>query len=501
MAQIPNADLLRRTLTGEIKADEDCLKTILNVPQNVDIIFRPFEAGGVAFCVVFTEGMAKEDKIADFILRACHACDARGADVAPHERAQWVMKNAITLPQARLEGRISALVEQILGGMSVLLIDGCTEALLMETRGFEKRAVQRTFSESVVTGAQEGFVESIRTNITLLRRYVQSPSLVTEMMTVGTRVPLRIAIVHMKGVAREETLDQLRKRLKGITAAAVQGLGQLEQLIEDRPFALVPQMLMTERPDRAASCVLDGQIVVFADGSPYALVAPVTLFHLLHASDDTFMRWQYGSFLRIIRMFGVLFSLLLPGAYIALTLFHPQLIPMALLTSIAETRAQVPFSALTEVLLMEFSFYLINEASTRIPSQMGAVIGIVGGLILGQAAVSASIISPIVIIVVAMTGLGNFVIPNYGFTVGMTILRILIILVCAVFGLYGLILSVFLLLCHLCSLRSLNAPFFAPVAPYRPHNPDIFLRLPIWLQKRLLFLARDDSWIRKEEKR
>ena len=200
-------------------------------------------------------------------------------------------------------------------------------------------------------------------------------------------------------------------------------------------------------------------------------------------------------------MLGALFSLLLPGAYIALTLYHPHLIPMALLTSIAETRAQVPFTALTEILLMEFSFYLINEASTRIPSQMGSVIGIVGGLILGQAAVSASIISPIVIIVVAITGLGNFVIPDYGFTIGLTILRIAIILASALLGLYGLALSMFALLCHLCSLRSLGAPFMAPVAPFRPHNPALLLRLPIWMQKRLLFFARRDSWMRKEKRK
>lgn len=383
--------------------------------------------------------------------------------------------------------------------MTALVIDGCKDGLLMETRGFEKRAVQRTISESVVAGSQEGFVESLRTNITLMRRYVQSPCLITEMTTVGTRVPLRIAILYMKGVTREDTLAEMRRRIKTITAAVVHGLGQLEQLIEDSPFALTPQMMLTERPDRAASCVLDGQIIVLADGAPYALVAPVTLFHLLHASDDTFMRWQYGSFLRMIRMLGILFSLILPGAYVALTLYHPHLIPMALLTSIAETRAQVPFSALTEVLLMEFSFYLINEASTRIPSQMGSVIGIVGGLILGQAAVSASIISPIVIIVVALTGLGNFVIPDYGFTVGTTILRIAIVLVSAMLGLYGLVLSVFLILCHLCSLRSLGAPFMAPVAPFRPHNPDILLRLPLWLQKKLLFLAKRRSWMRKED--
>lgn len=499
MADMPHADLLRSALTGVLETDVGHLKTIFNSPENADIIFRPIAAGGFSLCAVYTEGMARDDKIADFIVRACQSFDTNAQAIAPESRAEFLLKNAVAIPQARLEYRLGELVQQILGGMTALIIDGCKDGLLMETRGFEKRAVQRTISESVVVGSQEGFVESLRTNITLMRRYVQSPCLITEMTTVGTRVPLRIAILYMKGVTREDTLAEMRRRIKTITATVVHGLGQLEQLIEDRPFALTPQMMLTERPDRAAACVLDGQIIVLADGAPYALVAPVTLFHLLHASDDTFMRWQYGSFLRMIRMLGILFSLILPGAYVALTLFHPHLIPMALLTSIAETRAQVPFSALTEVLLMEFSFYLINEASTRIPSQMGSVIGIVGGLILGQAAVSASIISPIVIIVVALTGLGNFVIPDYGFTVGTTILRIAIVLVSAMLGLYGLVLSIFLILCHLCSLRSLGAPFMAPVAPFRPHNPDILLRLPLWLQKRLLFLAKRRSWMRKED--
>ena len=498
MADMPHADLLRGELTGALEKDTQTLRTIFGLPENADIVFRPFDAGGFSLCAIYTEGMAQSDKVADFILRACHAFDAGADAVAPQARAEYLLKNAVCIPQARLEERFAELVRQILGGMTALCIDGCQEALLMETRGFEKRAVQRTISESVVVGSQEGFVESLRTNITLMRRYVQSPALITQMTTVGTRVPLNIAILYMKGVVREDTLSELLRRVKSVTAATVQGLGQLEQLIEDRPFSLTPQMLLTERPDRAAACVQDGQIVILADGAPYALIAPVTLFHLLHASDDTFMRWQYGSFLRLIRMLGVLFSLLLPGAYIALTLYHPHLIPMALLTSIAETRAQVPFTALTEVLVMEFSFYLINEASTRIPSQMGSVIGIVGGLILGQAAVSASIISPIVIIVVALTGLGNFVVPDYGFTVGLTILRIAIILASALLGLYGLALSMFALLCHLCSLRSLGAPFMAPVAPFRPHDPDIFLRLPLWMQKRLLFLARRDSWMQKE---
>ena len=287
---------LRGEITGRLQTDMENFKAIFGLPENADIVLRPFEAGGFSLCAVYTEGMAQDGKVADFILRACHAFDAGAERVAPNERAGFLLKNAVCIPQARVERPCSGIGAQILGGMTALLIDGCADALLMETRGFEKRAVQRTVTESVVIGSQEGFVESLRTNITLMRRYVQSPALISEMTTVGTRVPLRIAMLYMKGVAREETLAQMRRRLKCVSAATVQGLGQLEQLIEDRPFSLTPQMLLTERPDRAASCVQDGQIVILADGAPYALIAPVTLFHLLHSSDDTFMRWQYGSF-------------------------------------------------------------------------------------------------------------------------------------------------------------------------------------------------------------
>ena len=200
MADMPHADLLRSALTGVLETDVGHLKTIFNSPENADIVFRPIAAGGFSLCAVYTEGMARDDKIADCIVRACQSFDTNAQGVAPESRAEFLLKNAVAIPQARPEYRLGELVQQILGGMTALVIDGCKDGLLMETRGFEKRAVQRTISESVVAGSQEGFVESLRTNITLMRRYVQSPCLITEMTTVGTRVPLRIAILYMKGV-------------------------------------------------------------------------------------------------------------------------------------------------------------------------------------------------------------------------------------------------------------------------------------------------------------
>ena len=289
-------------------------------------------------------------------------------------------------------------------------------------------------------------------------------------------------------------MDALRARVKRVSAPAVNGIGALQQLIEDHPGALLPQMLQTERPDRAAACLLEGQALLLMDNSPYALAAPVSLFHQIHASDDTFARWQYGSFLRVIRLVGMLLSVFLPGLYVALTGYHLHLIPMSLLTSIAEARANVPFPILAEILIMEFSFYLINEAGTRMPQQIGSALGIVGALILGQAAVSASIISPILIIIVALSGLGNYAMPDYGFSLGLILYRLGVIAAAALFGLYGICAAAFCIVAGLCGMTSLGAPYFAPVAPPRPHNPDLLLRLPLWLQRRVTWGHRP-NWM------
>lgn len=498
MTEKPHAELLNASLTGELLQDVRTIKEIMYYPENKDIVFREFDVLDFRVCLIYVEGMVNTDAIGKFIIRAGELSAGGGSYPAPPQRAEYLKTNVIGIPQTDTEERVGMLVQQIMAGMSVLLIDRCAEGLTLETRGYERRSVDRTQNESVVVGSQEGFVENLRTNTTLMRRYVQTPEMVTEFLEVGTRVQLRLAIMYMKGVVDEQTLKELKRRLLTVEAATVQGLGQLQQMIEDHPYAILPQMLQTERPDRAASCIMDGQIVLFADNSPYALIAPVTVFHLLHSSDDTFLRWQYGTFLRIIRLIGATLSLFLPGVYIALTLFHPHLIPMGLLTAIAETRADVPFSILAEVLIMEASFYLINEAGTRIPSQIGSALGIVGALILGQAAVSASVISPILIIIIALTGLGNYAIPSYPFSLGIILYRLGIEIAAAFLGLCGIALAALIIFCQLCGMKSFGVDYFAPVAPYRPHNPDIILRLPMKFQKKMLFFAQKHSWMRKD---
>ena len=478
--------LQRAALVPTLNDNVSRFRTLLHADVNSDAQFRFIECAGTRLCVLYIEGMADDRKISDFILRACveHATEQpRRID------ATYLMEKVVEIAQCEAEQRVSEILDSVVTGMTAVLIDGCDEAVMLETRGYPARQVNRTTNESVVIGAQEGFVESLRTNMTLMRRYVPCSDLITECVSVGTQVPSRVTMVYLGNVADSAVVDAVRRRLKGIDAGTVQGLGAVQQHIEDQPWALLPQMLQTERPDRAASCVMDGQVVVLAENSPYALIAPITLFHQLHASDDSFSRWQYGTFLRLIRIIGMLISVFLPGLYIALTDYHMHLLPLSLLGSIAEARANVPFPILIEILIMEFSFYLINEAGTRIPQQIGSALGIVGALILGQAAVSASIISPILIIIVAITGLGNYAIPDYGFGIGLVICRLFIIACGAAFGLYGFCIGAFVLSVSLCGMKSFGFPYMAPVAPPRPHNPDLLVRLPIWLQKRPMYFA------------
>ena len=488
----PHSDLIRGVLCDDLDQNLHRFKAILNEGVNADAHFREFMAGNTRLCVIYIEGMASDQKIADFILRACASDLPAGMERFTPED---LMARVVEIAQCDTENRVPEILSSVVTGMAAVLVEDANTALVLETRGYPARSVDKTTNETVVLGAQEGFVESLRTNITLLRRYLPSPHLVTEALSVGTAVPCRLSLVYLDGVANPEIIQRLKARLKRLDAPTVQGIGELQQLIEDRPTALLPQFLQTERPDRAASCLMDGQLVLLADNSPCALVLPVSLFHLLHAPDDAFARWQYGTFLRLIRVAGMLLSVFLPGLYIALTDYHMHLIPMSLLTSISEARVNVPFPILVEILIMEFAFYLINEAGTRMPRQIGSALGIVGALILGQAAVAASIISPILIIIVAITGLGSYATPDYSFSLGLVIYRLFVILCGALLGLYGICIAGFCIAVSVCGLRSLGVPYTEPVAPPRPHNPDILLRLPSWLQRRPLSWARHPSWI------
>lgn len=470
-------------VSKEIDINKSYIKDMFSLPQNQDIVIREFNiAHKTKAVLVFVDGMVDKTTINQFVLPQLmepkYFEDFSGNDIIKH-----IMENVLSITQLTKISDFKNIIVQILNGLSALFVDGCSEAILIESRGFEKRNIDKPVTEQVVKGSQEAFTENLRTNLTLLRRIVKNRKLITEIIPVGKANKVNSAILYIEGITNPNIVKEVRRRIKNIDIDFVEGNGMLEQLIEDKPWAIFPQVVSTERPDRASSFLMEGQVVIITEGCPFAMAAPTSFFRLFHSSEDASLRWQYGTFLRLIRLVGVVSALLLPGLYVALSLYHIELIPTPLLQSIIRTRANVPFPTIVELLLMEISFELIREAGVRIPGVIGQTIGIVGALILGQVAVAAGIASPMLIIIVAITGLGSFTMPNFAMAISIRILRYFIIIAGAIAGFYGVFLALSVILALGCNMKSFGVPFFAPIAPKTKANPDIIIRQPIYNQK------------------
>ena len=480
-------------LTEGLYINLEIFRGRLCVPDNADVLIRRFRSGAFESALLAIDGMCDTREIDEQILKPCMDLpqDA-GEAVPPDARIRYLMENAVSILPMKYKTNMDEIIADALSGQSVLLCAGCKTACVMDTRGFEKRTIGKPDAERVVLGPHESFSESIRTNITLIRRIVQRETLVTEFLSVGGRMKTRCALLYLRGTADEAMLARIRKRMQAISYDFAMTTGEIEQFIEESPLSIIPSCVRTERPDRAASFLAEGQAVILTDGSPAALGAPATLWHQLHTPDDTAMRWQYGTFLRAVRMLGVALHVLLPGVFLALLRFHQDLFSPMLLTSVYETGSRVPVPVFLEALLMTLAFDLISEAGLRAPGTMGNALGIVSGLILGQSAVSADVVSPLLLIVVAASGLGGFCVPNYALSIGLKIVQLMLLCAGAAGGLYLIALVLLVLLCALCRMESISSPLTAPVTPPRRGNPDILLRLPLRFQKARAFFAANE---------
>ncbi|MGQ9711864.1 MAG: spore germination protein [Desulfotomaculales bacterium] len=375
------------------------------------------------------------------------------------------------------------LVDGVLEGSTALVFDGIDKALIVETKGYDYRAVDKPSVEAVVRGPQEAFTENFRTNTALVRRILRAPELVTEILQVGRVGRTFVAVMYLDGIANPRVVEEVRRRISSVKTDFVNDSGLLEQFIEDAPLGLAPQTLATERPDRVAANLAEGRVAILVGGSPFALVVPATFYSVFQTAEDAYVRWPFGSALRLVRFLGLMAALFLPGVYVAISGYHHEMIPTDLLVAMTGSRERVPFPTVVEMLTMDIAFELIREAGVRIPGTVGTMLGIVGALILGQAAVAANIVSPIVIIIVAMTAIGSFAIANYFLSLSIRYLRFVYTLLGAFLGFYGMVLGVFLHVSLLANVRSFGVPYLAPAAPEGRTGPDLILRGPAWKQE------------------
>ncbi|GMA50221.1 spore germination protein [Alicyclobacillus contaminans] len=488
-------------LPADIDEAQAMLKHIFHLPQNKDIVIREFFIGTeprIKALAVFVDGMSDKNIINTHILEPLMILTQLG-----HEQASHTMD---TVKAALLPG--NQVVEfdcwkdvtaGILTGSTVVFVDGCASALMVETKGWEHRMVGLTQTEAVVRGPHDAFTESFRANTALVRARLRSENLVTEMLSVGRLAKTDVAIMYVAGLTNEQLVQEVKRRIQAIDVDYLAESGLLEQFIADNPYMVVPQSLSTERPDRIAHMLSEGHVAIFVGNNPYVLAVPVVFWTLMHSPEDAYLQWPFGTFLRGLRWVSLLVALLMPALYVAITNFHPEMLPTDLLLAIAGSREQVPFPVILEVMLMEFAIELIREAGIRIPSAIGPTIGIVGALIIGQAAVQAGIVSPLLVIVVAVTALASFSIPNYTLGFGVRLLRFVFLIAAAMFGFYGITLTFCLMLARLAVQRSFGVPIFAPVTPSMGASPDVLRRgQAFMMNKRPSYLQTRDT--RRQQK-
>lgn len=370
-------------------------------------------------------------------------------------------------------------IDRILSGDTVIYIEEMKVAISVETKGWVSRSVEQPDTESVVRGPREGFVETLQTNLSLIRRKIKNPKLKFESLKLGEQTNTDICIGYIKGIANEVVIETVRRRLRKIKIDAILESGYIEAFIEDAPFSLFPTVGNSEKPDVIAAKLLEGRVAIFCDGTPFVLTVPYLFIESLQVSEDYYSNAYFASLLRIFRFIALFISTMAPAFYVALIAFHQGVIPFKLLLTITASREGIPFSPFIEALGMGIVFELIKEAGIRMPRQIGQAVSIVGALVLGQAAVEAGLVSTLMVIVTAITAISSFVIPSLGDM--MPILRIAMLVVANILGFMGIELLMIGVLAHLCTLRSFGVPYMAPFAPLNGMDlKDTFIRVPLW---------------------
>ena len=464
---------------SDIKANLKRIREDFNIPQNSDVIIRELKiCGYIDAFLVFINGLIDKKILNEVVLKNLMS-GTRGMDYEEEDLVDAIAERIINVGIVKKHNLFDRIEDFITNGYCALFIDGYEKCLLLEMTAYEKRNIEKPENEKTIRGSKESFVEDLPTNISILRRLFRNKNFIVEYMKIGAENNIGCAIMYVKGITNPEILKELKKRINKVKSEAILNSGMLEQRIEDNKWMIFPQTLNTERPDRAVSLLMEGKALVMVEGSPCVNAVPITFFDLYHTSEDNNLKWQYSSFISIIRLLGVFMAVFLPGFYIALVLYSQEMISSELLASIAAAREGVPFPTIIELIIMELAFELIREASSRVPGTIGETLGIVGALILGQAAVQAGLVSPILIIVVAASGIANFVIPDYSLSLAIRISRFFFILMGYMAGFYGISIGMFIFFVIMCSVKSLGVPFLAPVAPKLRTSPDIILTKPI----------------------
>lgn len=465
-------EIIRDLITPKVDENIAYLKELFK--DTSDIVYRSFNIASWKAALVYIDGMADKILLDNFVLESV---------MLKSERVENVMQikdNILTVTDVKEQLKLVKAVDSLLSGDTLMFIEGLPATYIIATRAWPTRGVSEPSAETVIRGGRDGFTETIRVNTALIRRRIRDSRLKIQPKSVGVRSKTDVAIIYIEDIVKESVVKDVMDRIDKINIDAVLDSGYIEQFIEDDKWSPFPQLQSTEKPDVVAAALYEGRVAILVDNSPFAIIAPATLISLFQTPDDYYQRWLNSSALRLIRFAAIMTALVLPALYIAVTSFHTSIIPTKLAYSIAASREGVPFPAFVETIIMEVALAFLIEAVVRLPKAIGSTIGIVGGLIIGQSAVSAGIVSPIMIIIVSVTAIASFITPNYEVSSAFRIARFFLIICSTVIGLYGIALGLIVILIHLVKLKSFGIPYLSPIVhPHKQDFKDTFIRAPI----------------------
>jgi spore germination protein len=470
-------------LFTNVRDNIENIKQMMHSPT--DLITRVFSIGntGHTCAIVCIDGLVDKDLVNDNIVKNIQIEISGAEKVVPTSGADILTKleyEVLSIHELKKVHTLDDVSLAILSGDTALFVDGTDQVLIIGSKGWASRGIEEPMTESVVRGPRDGFTENIRTNTALIRRRVRDPNLRFDSYKVGRRSKKDLIVAYIDGIVHPDMVKEVKRRLESIDIDDAPESGFIEQWIQDSFLSPFPTLLHTERPDKVSTAIVQGKVAILLDGTPFVLVAPITFGQMLQSPEDYYERWMIGTFIRILRYGGAFLAVFLPALYIAIISFHPGMIPSKLAFSVAAAREGVPFPAVVEAFIMEATMEMLREAGIRLPKPIGQTIGIVGGLVIGEAAVQAGIVSPIMVIVVAITAIASFAIPSFSMAISFRMLRFGIMLAAAAFGLYGIIVSYIMINIHLTHLKSFGIPYSTPFAPsFLKDWKDLVLRAPL----------------------
>lgn len=439
-------------LNGDLNHEKKALKAILG---SDDIIFFDFETGGNSALCVYVDSITDKATLGLEVIAPL----SKNEDDKPISS----LAKKINLANVKTEVKLSEIADNVLSGHAAILVDGKKKAICVDLKKFEVRAISEPPTGLAVRGPRNGFTESIKSNLSLVRRYLRSSDLKVEMFEKGKYTKTAIAFMYIDGIAPPQLIEKVRKKIEAINVDGIPDSSYVSKLLNERKTSLFKQVGSTERPDVLIERMLEGRVGIIVDGSPFCLSLPYLLIEDFQAAEDYYISPYRANFVRTLRVISILFSILLPAIFVAAQLFHLQIIPLNFLLTIVNGIKEIPFSPSLEMFFVLLTFEILNETSVRMPKYVGMALAVVGALVLGETAVNAGIVSTPAILIMALSGISIYAIPELVETT--SVLRFVYLIIAGSLGGYGLIVLSAFIVCYLCVADNYGAPYVAPYSP------------------------------------